>query len=102
MPEQQMEQQSSVPTETTAPVQATDLPMPEMEVEDDEEPFSDEYESEVMRLLSLSVRALNDALSRVDDLGLLYLARDREVMGEGRISARRAYDDKIRSLGGVV
>ena len=62
----------------------------------------DVYEDDVLRLLSLSVNALKDALSRVNDLGVIYLARDRETLGRNRRGAIAVYNDAIISLGGTV
>ena len=62
------------------------------------------YEDDVVRLLSMPVRQLEGALSRVDDLAVLYLARAREQDvesgGQGRVSCVKFYDKAIRALGG--
>jgi hypothetical protein len=73
----------------------------EEEIEE-ESPYSAEYEAEVDRLTSMSVSKLTMALSRVSDLGLLYLARDRESQQQKRVGANVAYNQAIKDAGGII
>lgn len=65
-----------------------------------EEPFTDKYEEQILKLLSLGNDALKKALSRVNDLELVQAARDAEETGRGRLGALGHYADAVRRLGG--
>lgn len=55
---------------------------------------------EAERLTAMSIPALTDALSRVDDLGVLYLAYDMELNFESRRGALSVLSRAIRDAGG--
>lgn len=73
---------------------------PDKSAESKEMLFSDEYEEDVLFLLSLSIPRLTDQLSRYFDLGLLYICRDREAAGRARKGCYNVYTEAIIEAGG--